>query len=668
MQSGTRICPKCERTLPEETVYCPFDGTPLIVPKTLAEDDAAAGLAHRFKVVRRLGAGGMGVVFLAEQLTIGRLVALKVLHRKFLDDSEFLLRFHNEAASTGRIHHPNVVTIYEYGQSDEGSPYIAMEYLEGKSLRQILKARGPLPLIEAVEIIRQVARGLHAAHKLAIIHRDLKPDNIFVTEDDDGQQLVKVMDFGIAKLRESASRTLTGVVLGTPPYMSFEQASGMRSDELDARSDVYSLGIVTYEVLTGSVPFHADTPIGYIRKHLTEEPPAIFTVKPDLLIPSTVEIVIRKALRKERERRYPTTLHFARELCDAALGERMPAGSRVPRRQPQPSSTPYPAATADQATAGTAVETPPTPERLRLETPPPLVATTRTTPTPDLAPMVIPPRRRSPARSVRPAAVILGILALGAVAALAWLSWPSIGQWISERTAQRPPGPTPEGILPPRGMVEIPGGEFLMGRNNAADPEETPAHSVSLASYYLDKTPVTNSQYAGFVRATNGQGAPDSIQSEFPAGQDAWPVTNVSWHEASDYCQANGKRLPTEAEWEFAARGTDSRLYPWGNEFTKGLANSTESGLNHPEPVGMRTAAASPFGVLGMSGNVWEWCEEDYIPYPGHRSDFSIPAAAKVIRGGSFESDKDHVTTTTRNLELASTHSPRIGFRCAKSK
>ena len=147
-----------------------------------------AGLSRRFRIIHSLGAGGMGAVFLAEQIAVGnRPVALKVLNRKLLDDPEFLLRFQNEAASTGRIHHPNVVTIYESGQADDGTPYIAMEFLEGESLRQALKRRGALPVPEVAEILQQAARGLNAAHKLGIIHRDLKPDNIFLTRGDEDE-------------------------------------------------------------------------------------------------------------------------------------------------------------------------------------------------------------------------------------------------------------------------------------------------------------------------------------------------------------------------------------------------------------------------------------------------------------------------------------------------
>jgi len=213
---------------------------------TSFDPQLADSLSRRFRLVRQLGAGGMGAVYLAEQIAVGnRPVAVKVLSRKLLDDPNFLLRFQNEAASTGRIHHPNVVTIHESGQADDGTPYIAMEFLEGESLRQAMKRRGPLPVAEVAEILQQAARGLNAAHKLGIIHRDLKPDNIFLTYPDDDAVApvsppakvegppapesppvsnvspppnihVKIVDFGIAKLRESGMHTQTGSLLGAP--------------------------------------------------------------------------------------------------------------------------------------------------------------------------------------------------------------------------------------------------------------------------------------------------------------------------------------------------------------------------------------------------------------------------------------------------------------------
>jgi serine/threonine-protein kinase len=198
-----RTCPTCQQTYSDDVEFCPRDGAHLTAQATETEAQLAGQLSRRFRIVRRLGAGAMGTVFLAEQIAVGnRPVALKVLNRKLLDDPEFLLCFQSEAASTGRIHHPNFVTIYESGQADDGSPYIAMEYLEGRSLRQALEQRrGALPLPEVTEILQQAARGLNAAHKLGIIHRDLKPDNIFLTCGDENETIVKVVDFGIAKLR-----------------------------------------------------------------------------------------------------------------------------------------------------------------------------------------------------------------------------------------------------------------------------------------------------------------------------------------------------------------------------------------------------------------------------------------------------------------------------------
>jgi serine/threonine-protein kinase len=246
--------------------------------------------------------------------SVNRPVAIKVLRRKLLEDPDFPQRFQDEASSTGRIRHQNVVTVHECGQTDDGSPYIAMEYLEGESLRQILRRRGTLPLPETAEILKQAARGLNAAHKLGIIHRDLKPDNIFLTHDDDGKPLVKIVDFGIAKMREANTHTVTGGFLGTPAYMSVEQASGMRSDDLDGRSDIYSLGIVTYEMIAGRAPFQADTPMAYLKKHLIEPPPPLRQTRPDLRISRQLDEVVMKALRKERDERHPTTIEFAREF------------------------------------------------------------------------------------------------------------------------------------------------------------------------------------------------------------------------------------------------------------------------------------------------------------------------------------------------------------------
>jgi serine/threonine-protein kinase len=321
-----RTCPQCERTYPDDADFCLKDGTALPPVVDFTETVLASSLVRQYRIVKKLGAGGMGSVFLAEQITLGnRPVALKVLSRKLLDDPEFLLRFHIEGASTARIRHPNVVTIYNSGQADDGTPYIAMEFLEGESLRERLRRRGALPVGECAEILQQAARGLNAAHKLGIIHRDLNPNNLFLTRGDEGELIVKVVDFGIAKLRESTVHTMTGIVLGTPAYMSYEQASGMKSKDLDARSDIYSLGIVAYEMLTGRLPFVSDTQVGYLAKHLTDTPPSFRSVNPDMAELPQVESMVMKALTKDRDQRYGSVLEFAREIALATTRVSVPA-------------------------------------------------------------------------------------------------------------------------------------------------------------------------------------------------------------------------------------------------------------------------------------------------------------------------------------------------------
>jgi serine/threonine-protein kinase len=620
------------------------------------DEEVAGSLTRKYRILRRLGEGGMGTVFLAEQIAVGdRPVALKVLLRKLLDDPEFLLRFRNEAGSTGRIRHPNVVTIYESGQADDGTPYIAMEYLEGETLSHTLKRRGALPVAECTEILWQAGRGLHAAHKLGIIHRDLKPDNIFLTRGDEEELLVKVVDFGIAKLLDSSNLTLTGMVLGTPAYMSSEHAAGMRGDQLDARADIYSLGIVAYEMLTGRVPFHSETPLGLVHKHVLELPPPFQTVRADLRLPKQLERVIMRALEKDREKRYPSAIEFCREFAEAAQAARpadrpavIPETQDAPPRPPAEAgrrrSTPAPHETS------AAVKTPPSwpvaaePAPRRKET---------VSPTPPQAapyaarvPVTVTPARlkRKPALSPLTAVLIAAGLVLITVAGFLW------------RHSEK---------LPP-GMVYIPGGTFMMGCDKEQDPTGYPPHYVTVAPFYLDKTPVTNAQYLEFVRAT-GYAAPSGwTEGKFPPGQDNWPVSGVAWAGAAAYAKWKGKRLPAEAEWEFAARGIDGRTYPWGSNFNLELTNSMERALGHPEAVGSHSEAASPFGVLDMSGNVWEWCQDDYKLYPRNQTRFEVPAGAKVIRGGSFESDRNHVTTVTRNLDVATSQSPRIGFRCAR--
>jgi serine/threonine-protein kinase len=645
----------------------------------LKEIDAqlTASLSRRFRLARLLGQGGMGAVYLAEQIAVGnRPVALKVLSRKLLDDPNFLLRFQNEAASTGRIHHANVVTIYESGQADDGTPYIAMEFLEGESLAEALKRRGALPVPEVAEILQQAARGLNAAHKLGIIHRDLKPDNIFLTYPDDepvppasppaqavppasppapavGAPLVgalpignadqgraqgpplrpvvvKIVDFGIAKLRESGAHTQTGMVLGTPAYMSFEQASGMRSDELDARSDIYSLGVVVYEMLIGRTPFYSDTPVGYLRMHMQEAPPPFRAVNPDVPAVPQLESVVMKALTKDRDQRYRSVLEFARELTGAA----------------QPSA--------------------------RAEAPGPLPLT-----------QVVSPPAAAKSSQFRAARESPSKMKFVSIAGLA-VTFIVAGVWYFLHRAPKdlnPDGSIKRGdvswsakageskgevrVNPTDGLkyVWIPPGTFMMGcspGDNECYDVEKPAHQVTITKgFWLGQTEVTVGVYKRFAAGTGKYMPPaPNFNGDWV---DSMPIVDMTWNDANSYCTWAGGRLPTEAEWEYAARaGSTGARYGSLNEVAWYSANSGDQ----PHPVGEKRA--NGFGLYDMLGNVSEWVNDLYddnyyqiSPSQDPIGPTSGRLTQRVARGGSWSDLPRIVRVSYRSWD-----SYVVGFRC----
>ncbi|MFQ6014218.1 MAG: protein kinase [Anaerolineae bacterium] len=263
----------------------------------------------QYTIIRLIGEGGMGTVYEAVHAPLDRTVALKVMHSDLGKDETFVKRFMQEARSAARLEHPNIVPIYDTGEV-EGLYYIAMKFLEGRTLDKMIGEEGPLGLRKAFRILDQLGSALDYAHGQGVIHRDIKPTNIMIGESDQ----VTVMDFGIAKALESqAILTQVGVAMGTPEYMSPEQ---LQAQEVDARSDVYSLGIVTYEMLAGKLPFRAPTPIAMALQQVQKEPPSLAEARPDLP-PAVVEIV-SKALSKEPEARYQSAGEMARALQAAS--------------------------------------------------------------------------------------------------------------------------------------------------------------------------------------------------------------------------------------------------------------------------------------------------------------------------------------------------------------
>ncbi len=353
-------CPNCQQSLETNARFCiacglifigeatrPTKRTATETAATVVKADPLLGrtLDGKYELRARLGAGGMGTVYRARRVPIGDEVAVKVLHQNYSTEADVIARFRREAQAAATLRHPNVVTIYDYSETPaDATAYIVMELVPGYPLGQWLKDGNRLPLGRAVALMQQICAGVGAAHRRQIVHRDLKPDNIIVVppSSDHETETVKVVDFGIAKLRDLATTqalTETGMIIGTPFYMSPEQCRG---DELDARSDVYSLGVMFYEMIAGMRPFNAPTPTGVIAKHLTQAPPPLH---PTLKIPRPVEAVLMRALAKDPQARQDDATEFAHDL-ETALRQ---ATKAVPPVWPHYSNVPPPQARSHSA-------------------------------------------------------------------------------------------------------------------------------------------------------------------------------------------------------------------------------------------------------------------------------------------------------------------------------
>lgn len=323
------ICQGCGAEHESWSGKCPECGTSetiRLAPNTDRMVDRV--IKNKFRVLKKLGQGGMGAVYLAEQLGIGHKVALKFLRAEFSTDAEIARRFLNEAKSYARVAHPNAVALHDFGQDEEGNLFIAMEYCEGVDLKKLL-AQAPLPMIESIDVVLQVADVLANAHEKGVIHRDLKPENIMVRRGLRGLH-AKVLDFGIARLMDAGTRlTVAGAIAGTPRYMSPEQVEGK---EVDLRADIYSLGIVLFELLTGKQPFDGSTIAEILRKQAVEPMPHLTEFAPSLDYPE-LDRVIQRACCKRREERWPDMLAFATALsmatptqADLSLSPLRPSG------------------------------------------------------------------------------------------------------------------------------------------------------------------------------------------------------------------------------------------------------------------------------------------------------------------------------------------------------
>ncbi|HEY9868062.1 MAG TPA: serine/threonine-protein kinase [Candidatus Obscuribacterales bacterium] len=318
MGVALKFCPECFHEYQDDVAQCPADGSTL----SGIEPDPLVGtrLSDRYEIQSVLGRGGMGVVYKARHEHLDRVVAIKMLHRHLVSDAEALKRFHREAKAVSRVKHPHSVRLYDFGISTSGQPYIVMDYIEGISLKRVLKQEGPLSLERAGHIFGQVVEALSCAHSEGVIHRDLKPENIMLTWRGNDRDWVEVVDFGISKLRSKDNITIDqvtklGDVCGSPPYMSPEQC--LASVPVDARSDIYSLAVVVYESLAGRLPFKAKTAVEMIDCHLYASPTPLKAANPELSSCDALTTLLARALHKEPEKRHQSMSEFGTELKEA---------------------------------------------------------------------------------------------------------------------------------------------------------------------------------------------------------------------------------------------------------------------------------------------------------------------------------------------------------------
>ena len=312
-------CPKCGTEYPDTTTLCPADGVGL--EKT---GDSLLGqtLAEKYRIDERLKEGGMGTVYRGTHVLMDKTVAIKVLRPSLAADEKIVARFSREARAASRISHPHALSVTDFGEAENGIVFLVMEFLNGETLKDVIRREGPMPLARVVEIIRQVGAALDAAHCQGVVHRDLKSENIMLLAAN-GPDYAKVLDFGIAKIKEhdgayDPGLTAPDLVIGTPQYMSPEQCS--QAPDIDARSDIYSLGVIIYEMLVGHVPFTGPSPTAIMMKHLQEPAPSVLEERNDL--PAAVGRVISRAMAKRPAERYQTITELVEDLTIAGgIGE-----------------------------------------------------------------------------------------------------------------------------------------------------------------------------------------------------------------------------------------------------------------------------------------------------------------------------------------------------------
>jgi eukaryotic-like serine/threonine-protein kinase len=643
----------------------------------------------RYHIVEQLGEGGMAVVYRAYDRRLDCDVALKLIRADEFGPAaleRLLKRFEREAKSLAKLVHPNIVPISDYGE-ESGVPYLVMQYLEGGSLRE--RTGKPCPYNDAAALLAPVARALAYAHERKVIHRDIKPGNILITRS--GEPMLS--DFGIAKLLEEGSTQITsaGMGVGTPDYMAPEQWEG----QVSAQTDIYALGVVLYELVTGRKPYIADTPVAMMRKHILDPLPRPREINPDL--PEPVERVLFKALAKDPNERYEDMGVFAKALEGLSAINIQPSAISGQPEKPVGAGLSSPVMShPDTEKPPVAIRKSPRPMPEKTKPKPHPGATYETLPE-DIGARDVGANGRSPLRGFPGWIWAAGGAALLAVIGIIIImvglgdreGSPS-GDVISLLTKRTPPYAetpvqtltlTPEPgigstqVSPQDGMllIYVPEGNFEMGSAEGSSDEQ-PVHTVYLDAFWIDQTEVTNGMYALCVEAGICEPSKNDKYYGDP-NYDDYPVRYATWDRAATYCQWAGRRLPSEAEWEKAACGPEDNLYPLGENISCSLANYRDQNgacVGDISAVGSYPEGASSYGAFDMAGNVEEWVmdwydDAYYSQSPGSNPTGPSSGEYRVLRGGSFDFGISRLRSANRNEGSPSFSGSDSGFRCAIS-
>ena len=658
----------------------------------------------RYHILEQVGQGGMAVVYKAFDTRLEREVAFKIIRtelfgKAFID--RILKRFEREAKALARLDHAHIIKVYDYGDH-EGAPYLVMQYVPAGTLKE--RAKQKLPWQQAVSLLLPIARALAYAHQRGVLHRDVKPSNILITQA--GETILT--DFGIAKLledQEGQTLTGTGVGVGTPEYMAPEQGLGKA---VDAKADIYALGVVLFELITGHKPYTADTPLAVLLKQVNDPLPRPKDYVPDL--PGEVEKVLFKALAKQLEDRYESMEIFtaALEKLFSLKAEKLVEQDVISDPIPEKIRTPIPTAAQDE-TRDEFVDITPVDVEINkgnksknLKTPPRrkpwlvwggglvglLVLFV-------LINLMTGKKNSGLAFVPTETATFTQTFTKTQIATITKTFTPQVTS-TSTQTLTSTLTATPEygigstlvsekdGMV----MVYVPAGEFEMGSLDG-DSDEEQVHLVYLDAYWIDQTEVTNKMFSYFLNEMGNQAEGgvtwlDISRSEVQivksdggweakSGKENYPVIDVSWYGAHAYCEWAERELPTEAEWEKAARGIDGEIYPWGNGSPNCLLAQYSECDGDTITVGSLPTGSSPYGVLDMAGNVSEWVvdwfvDDYYSVSSDNNPEITIITGWKTLRGGSMNDNENGIKSGSRFLAWPVLSSRSFGFRCLTSE